>query len=64
MIKIPTIVYVIFISFSTFFILSTILNFFEITPDVYLIYIIFVVVLILCYIFLPADINKNNIFSE
>ena len=55
MFKIPTIVYVIISVISTFFIMSTILNFFEITPDAYLIYLIFVSVIVIFYMFLPAQ---------
>jgi len=64
MIKIPKVVYIIMIAISTFFILSTILNFFEIPPDTYLIYIIFIIVLILFYIFLPVNIDTYKIFSN
>ena len=64
MIEIPTIVYVIITLISTFFIMSTILNFFEITPDVYLIYVIFFAVLVLFYTFLPIKVDKHNIFSN
>ena len=63
MIEIPTIVYVILTVISAFFILSTILNFFEITPDVYLIFIMYIIVLVLFYIFLPIKVDKHNIFS-
>jgi hypothetical protein len=50
--------YVILSTISTFYIIGTILNFFEITPDVYLIYLMYVIVIILFYVSLPTSMNK------
>lgn len=54
-------IYIFFTIFSTFFILSSILYFFEIPPTMYIIYIMYVIVMTILYMILPS--NPINIFE-
>lgn len=55
---IPTFVYIIFSVISIFFILSSILHFFQVETETYLIYVTYVIILTLFYAFLPVESGK------
>jgi hypothetical protein len=59
---IPIFIYIIISIISIFFILSSIMRFFEVTPDVYLIYVGFSVFISIMYIILPR--KGGTIFSK
>lgn len=59
---IPIFIYIIISIISIFFILSSIMRFFEVSPDVYLIYVVFSIFISIMYIILPSE--GGVIFSK